>query len=101
MSAGVNFNQIGQSPEATSDISVPGAHANYMSEGAGFQYTLARGIKLNLGLAHTAFMNKYTHADAGDRQLASTFAANGVTIAPTKQYNKEYFILAFGVDFHF
>jgi len=101
VSFGVNFNQIGQRQESTVDISVPGAHANYMSEGAGFQYVVAKGLKLNVGLAHTAFMNKYKNADAGDKQLAATFATQGVTISPTKEYNKEYFILAFGVDYHF
>jgi len=101
VSFGVNLNQIGQRQGSTVDISVPGAHANYMSEGAGFQYEVSKGLKLNVGLAHTAFMNKYKNADGGDRQLAASFAAQGVTIAPTKEYNKEYMILAFGVDFHF
>ncbi len=101
VSFGVNLNQIGQNPDATVDISVPGAHANYMSEGAGFQYTASEHMKVNVGLAHTAFMNKYQFADSGDKQLQASFASQGVTISPTKQYNKEYFILAFGVDFHF
>ena len=101
VSFGVNFNQIGQDQSSTIDISIPGAHANYMSEGAGFQYTFGTDTKFNFGLAHTAFMNQYENADAGDRQLAASFAAQGVTISPTKRYNKEYYILAFGVDFHF
>jgi long-subunit fatty acid transport protein len=100
-SFGVNFNQIGQRQNSTIDISLPGAHANYFSQGTGFQYSATPKLKLNVGLAHTAFMNAYENADAGDRQLAASFATQGVTIAPTKRYNKEYFILAIGVDFHF
>jgi len=100
-SFGINFNQIGQRRESTLDISVPGAHANYMSIGTGFQVEVRKGLKLNLGLAHTAFQSKYTNADSGDKQLAAQFAAQGVTIAPTKEYNKQYFILALGLDYHF
>jgi hypothetical protein len=100
-SFGINFNQIGQNQDSTVDISVPGAHANYMSEGTGFQFEPRKGIKLNVGLAHTAFMNKYKNADAGDKQIAANFAAQGVTVSPTKEYDKKYFILAFGLDFHF
>jgi len=100
-SLGFNFNQIGQRQGSTLDISVPGAHANYMSEGTGLQYQATKGLKLNLGLAHTAFMNQYQNADSGDQQIAAAYAAQGVTVAPTKQYNKEYFIVAIGADFHF
>lgn len=101
VSFGVNLNQIGQRHESTMDISVPGAHANYMSEGVGFQYAATSRMKINVGLAHTAFQNKYKNADAGDRQLAASYASQGITISPTKEYNKEYYILAIGVDFHF
>jgi hypothetical protein len=100
-SFGINLNQIGQNQDSTVDISVPGAHANYMSEGTGFQYEPVKGVKLNVGLAHTAFMNKYRNADSGDRQIAASFESQGVTVSPTKEYNKQYFILAFGLDFHF
>jgi long-subunit fatty acid transport protein len=100
-SVGFNFNQIGQRQASTIDISVPGAHNNYMSEGTGFQYQATRGMKLNLGLAHTAFMNQYENSDAGDQQIAAAYAAQGVQVSPTKRYNKEYFIVAIGVDYHF
>lgn len=100
-SFGVNLNQIGQNQDSTIDISLPGAHANYMSEGIGFQYEPSGTWKFNLGLAHTAFQNKYSNQDAGDRQLQAAYAAEGVTINPTKQYNKEYFIVAAGIEFHF
>ncbi len=100
-SLGVNFNQIGQRQGSTLDISVPGAHANYMSIGTGFQVEVSKGLKLNLGLAHTAFQTKYKNADAGDAQLKAAFAAQGVTISPTKEYNKQYFIFALGLDYHF
>lgn len=102
LSAGINCNQIGQAKAATLDSSLPGAHADYVSLGAGFRYTAAKGLRLNVGLGHTRFWRPYEHADVlGDERLRSSFAAQGVAIQPRKAYDKRYLILAFGLDYHF
>jgi hypothetical protein len=101
VSFGLNFNQIGQTQAATLDTSVPGAHADYLSEGVGFEYAYSKRTKLNLGLGHTAFQHVYQHADAGDQTIQAAYAAQGVKVDPTKEYNKSYFIVAIGIDYHF
>ena len=102
LSAGVNFNQIGQARSATLDTSLPGAHANYLSLGAGFQVQASERLRFNLGLGHTRFQRAYEHADLiGDERLRAAFAAQGEAIDPRKAYDKRYFILAFGLDYHF
>ncbi len=102
VSAGVNFNQIGQAKSSTIDTSVPGAHANYLSIGAGFQYQVSEKVKFNMGVGHTRFTSTYENADVmGDQAIKSTFAAKGVAVNPTKEYNKQYIIIAFGIDYRF
>jgi hypothetical protein len=101
VSFGLNLNQIGQNKAATVDISVPGAHADYFSQGIGFQYAWSERTRLNFGLAHTGFVHCYKNADAGDQQVQAAYQAEGVSIDPSKEYNKEYLIAAFGIDFHF
>ena len=101
VSFGLNLNQIGQRRSATLDTSIPGAHANYLSEGAGFQYRYSERLKLNAGLGHTAFIHAYRNADAGDGQVQAAFAGQGSPVTPEKEYNKAYVILAVGLDYHF
>ncbi len=102
ISAGVNFNQIGQAKSSTIDTSVPGAHADYFSIGAGFQYQVSEKVKFNLGVGHTRFTSAYENADVmGDQKIKSDFAANGMTVNPTKEYNKQYIVIAFGIDYRF
>lgn len=102
LSGGVNYNWIGQKKQSTIDISVPGAHSNYASIGAGFQYAFSDKLKFNLGLGHTRFVGTYENADVmGDQALKSAFAANGVAINPRKEYDKKYIIVAFGLDYRF
>jgi|GEM_PF-752294 hypothetical protein len=100
LSFGVNFNQIGQTRAATVDTSVPGAHANYLSEGLGFEYSVSDRAKFNFALGHTGFQHVYQNADAGDQAIQAAYAAQGVSVSPTKEYNKEYIIVAIGVDYH-
>lgn len=101
-SLGINFNQIGQRKGSTIDTSVPGAHANYMSIGTGFQYTINDRTKFNLGLSHTRFIQTYENADVqGDKTLQAAAAAQGVAINPRKEYDKKYIIVAFGLDYRF
>ena len=101
LSFGLNLNQIGQKKGASLDISLPGGHANYLSEGTGFEYQASPRLKLNVGLAHTAFIHAYQNSDAGDARIASAFVAQGAAIAPAKVYDKEYIIFAAGLDYHF
>ena len=102
LSAGVNFNQIGQARSSTLDISLPGAHSDYVSLGAGFQYRVSERLKLNAGFGRTRFTRAFEHADGmGDQALQAAFAAQNEAIAPRKVYDKRYFILAFGLDYHF
>ena len=101
VSFGLNLNQIGQRRDATLDTSLPGAHANYLSEGAGCQYRYSERLKLNVGLGHTAFIHPYRNADAGDDQVQAAFAGQGSLVTPEKDYNKSYLILAVGLDYHF
>lgn len=101
VSLGVNFNRIGQAQAATTDLSLPGAHADYLSLGAGFQVQPRAGLKLNVGLGHTRFLHRYEVADVqGDQRLQAAFAAQGVAIQPRKEYDKRYLILAFGLEVH-
>ena len=102
LSAGVNLNQIGQVRSSTLDISLPGAHSDYLSVGAGFQVQASERCRFNVGLAHTRFRRAYETADVmGDQRLQAAFAAQGEAIDPRKGYDKRYFILAFGLDYHF
>lgn len=102
VSLGVNFNQIGQKKASTIDTSIPGAHANYFSIGAGFQYTASDQLKFNFGVAQTRFTSTYENADVmGDQALQSAFQAQGVSINPRKAYDKQYLIVAFGINYRF
>ena len=101
VSAGVNFNQVGQRKSSTIDISVPGAHTNYQSVGTGFQYQPNEKLKFNLGVGWTQFVQRYENADAGDQQIKASFQAQGVTVNPRKEYDKRYLVVAFGIDYHF
>lgn len=102
LSLGVNFNQIGQKKSSTIDTSIPGAHANYVSIGAGFQYTASDQLKFNFGVGHTRFTSTYENADVmGDQALQAAFQAQGVAINPRKEYDKQYLIVAFGVNYRF
>jgi long-subunit fatty acid transport protein len=102
VSVGMNFNQIGQKKASTIDISVPGAHANYDSIGAGFQYTASDQLKLNFGIGHTRFASTYQNADVmGDQALKAAFQAQGVAIDPKKEYDKKYIVVAFGLNYRF
>jgi len=102
VSAGINLNQIGQARTATSDLSLAGAHARYLSLGTGFQFQPTPALKLNLGLGRTRFTRPYDQADLmGDRRLQAAFAAQGVAIAPSKAYDKSYLIVALGLDYRF
>lgn len=102
VSAGVNFNQIGQRKGSTIDTSIPGAHADYFSIGTGFQYTASERLKVNFGLGYTGFTHTYGNADVqGDQALQAAFQAQGVAINPRKVYDKQYVIVAFGIDYHF
>lgn len=101
-SIGFNWNQIGQRKSSTIDTSIPGAHANYMSIGTGFQYEYSEKVKFNFGIGHTRFASTYENADVmGDQALKANFAANGVTIDPRKEYDKKYIVVALGVDYRF
>jgi len=101
LSLGVNVNQIGQRRSATLDISLPGAHANYLSLGTGFRYQASRRLRLNAGVACTGFAHRYQNADVeGDQALQARFKANGVAISPRKEYDKRYLILALGLEYH-
>jgi len=101
VSFGLDLNQLGQRRSATVDTSLTGGQDTTLSEGAGFQYQASERLKLNVGLAHTAFLHPYRVADAGDTQLATAFATQNVPISPGKEYNKEYIIFAVGLDYHF
>ncbi|MDR3671503.1 MAG: hypothetical protein P4L36_11700 [Holophaga sp.] len=100
VSFGLNLNQIGQTRAATLDTALPGAHADYLSEGVGFEYSVSDRTRLNFAVGHTAFLHPYRNADAGDRQIQAAYAAQGVSVNPAKEYNKEYVIVAIGIDFH-
>lgn len=102
LSIGVNFNQIGQKKSSTIDTSIPGAHTDYLSVGAGFQYTANDRLKFNFGLGYTGFIHSYENADVmGDKALQAAYQAQGVAINPRKTYDKQYLIVAFGIDYHF
>jgi long-subunit fatty acid transport protein len=102
LSAGVNFNQIGQAKASTLDISIPGAHADYLSLGAGFRYAVSERLKLNAGFGRTRFRKPYENADAmGDQKIQAALAGLGEAVQPHKVYDKRYFIVAFGLDYHF
>jgi long-chain fatty acid transport protein len=102
VSLGVNFNQIGQKKSSTIDTSIPGAHANYFSIGAGFQYSASDQLQFNFGVGHTRFTSTYENADVmGDQALQAAFQAQGVSINPRKAYDKQYLIVAFGINYRF
>jgi hypothetical protein len=100
VSLGVNVNQIGQRRSATLDTSLPGAHGNYLSLGAGARCQATDRLKFNFGVACTGFAHRYRNADAGDQRLQAAFAAGGAAISPDKEYDKRYLILAFGIEYH-
>jgi long-subunit fatty acid transport protein len=101
LSAGANVNQIGQTRAATLDVSLPGAHADYLSFGAGFRYEPSDRWRFTAGVAWTGFVRKLRWADRlGDQPLQQAFAAAGAAATPRKEYDKRYLIVAFGVEFH-
>lgn len=101
LSAGANVNQIGQARAATLDVSLPGAHADYLSFGAGFRYEPTDRWRFTAGVSWTGFARKLRWADRlGDQPLQERLAAAGVAAAPRKEYDKQYLIVAFGVEFH-
>jgi hypothetical protein len=87
VSSGMVYNWIGQEKSSTVDVSVPGGHADYVSIGAGAQLTVIPSMKLNVGVAHTRFLRTYESTDR--------------LFAIPKEYNKEYFIIATGIDYRF
>jgi len=100
LSLGVNADRIGQRPRAILDTGLAGAHADYVSLGAGFRYQPADRLRFNAGVACTGFAHRLRNADAGDRALQSAYAAAGPGIHPLKEYDKRYLILALGVEYH-
>lgn len=95
-SIGFNLTQIGQKESATVDISSPGAHADYWSVGIGGQITPVEDLKINIGVGYTGFQNTYKNSDAYDQ------AVYGMTgTLPTKEYNKQYIIVAIGAEYRF
>lgn len=101
VSAGINFNQVGQRKASTIDISIPGAHTNYQSLGAGFQYEPNDRVKFNLGVGWTQFTERYQNGDAGDQAIKASFQAQGVAVDPRKEYDKRYLVVAFGINYRF
>jgi len=102
LSFGVCFNQIGQMKASTLDTKLSSGQANYMSIGTGFQYQPSDRWKFNVGLGHTRFIHGYENADVmGDQTIRSAYGAYGVSINPRKSYDKRYFILGLGMEYHF
>ena len=101
VSFGLDYSQSGQRRGDTVDTSFTGGQGNVLSEGAGFQYRASERLKLNAGLAHSAFLHPYRVTDAGDAGIAAAFAAQNVPISPAKEYNKEALTFAIGLDYHF
>ena len=100
-SVGILYTRIGQHPSATLDVSLPGAHADYLSLGAGCQLQASGSTRINFGVACVGFNHRYQRADVqGDQALQAGFAAAGVAISPRKEYDKRYLILAVGLDCH-
>jgi long-subunit fatty acid transport protein len=91
-SIGFNLTQIGQKKSGTLDTSIPGAHADYWSVGFGCQVTPVDDLKINLGVGYTGFRNTYKYADKNDRAISPV---------TTKEYNKEYVIVAIGAEYRF
>jgi hypothetical protein len=100
-SVGGAWTRIGQTRPATLDVSLPGAHADYLLLGAGFRFEPSGRLRINAGIAWSAFARSYPWADpVGDGALRARFAAAGAAIDPRKEYDKRYLILAVGVDWH-
>jgi len=95
-SIGGNLTQIGQKKSATLDTSLPGAHAHYWSIGMGGQVTPLENLKINIGIGYTGFQKKYEYADYSDDLVASIFGGS-----PSKEYNKQYIVIAAGVEYRF
>ncbi|HOP29973.1 MAG TPA: hypothetical protein PKZ64_10420 [Spirochaetota bacterium] len=91
-SIGFNLTQIGQKKSGTLDTSIPGAHADYRSVGFGCQVTPVEDLKINLGIGVTGFQDTYKYADKNDRAISSL---------TTKEYNKEYLVVAIGAEYRF
>ena len=101
-SLGLLYTRIGMDRSATLDTSLPGAHTNYLSLGTGCQYQASADTRINVGVAWVGFAHRYQSADVqGDQGLQARFAAAGVAISPSKEYDKRYLILAVGLDHHF
>jgi len=95
-SIGFNLTQIGQKKSATLDTSIPGAHADYWSAGIGGQVTPIEDLKINFGIGYTGFQKKYEHADYSDDLAAAFFGGS-----PSKEYNKQYIVVAIGAEYRF
>ena len=101
LSLGISVNQIGQRRAAALDVGLAGAHADYLSLGAGFRYQATDRWRFTAGAAGTGFARRCRGADGlGDRPLKARFAALGAAADPRKDYDKRYLTLAFGVECH-
>jgi hypothetical protein len=101
VSLGANVTRIGQTRAATLDVSLPGAHADYLSLGGGFRYEPSDRWRFTAGVAWSGFARRVRSADRlGDQPVRDAYAAAGTSASPWKDYDKRYWILAFGVEFH-
>ena len=91
-SIGFNLTQIGQKKSATTDISSAGGHADYCSVGIGGQYKPVDDLKINLAVAYTRFQDKYSNSDVYDSMAG---------VNTSKEYYKEYYIVAVGAEYRF
>lgn len=89
VSSGFVHNWIGQDKDSTTDISVPGGHANYITLAGGFEYGVRKNTLLNFGMGYTGFVDTYENSDMTDLAGAS------------KEYNKQYIVMAFGINYKF
>ena len=89
------YNWIGQDEDSTYDTSIPGAHTDYISIAGGFQFEVIENCLLNLGVCHTYFDHKYNNEDemGGFAEILSPGA--------TQRYNKQYIVIALGVQYKF
>ena len=83
---------IGQDEDSTIDISVPGAHSDYITLAGGFQYEIGKDVLLNFGMSYTGFASTYENRDQYDSFMSPD---------AKKKYNKQYLVMAIGANYRF
>jgi len=95
LSTGFLYTWIGQDEDSTTDTSIPGAHSDYITIAGGFQYEVLKNCLFNLGVCYCGFVDTYDNED----EMGG--AADILSPGAYQEFNKQYIVVALGVEYRF